>query len=379
MTGGGTGGHLFPALAIGRALRARWPGGAVLFVGSAAGLERGAVAAEGWEFAGLGVRGVKGRGPLRAATALALLLRALREARGRLRAFRPDVVVGTGAYVSAPVVLAARSLGVPVVLHEQNAYPGLANRWLARWARPAAVAVGMPAAAPFFPWNRVAVTGNPVRHEVLGGDRAAARTAFGIAPARVVPLVFGGSQGAHRINMAVLEALPLLGPERERLHFLHATGEKDCEAVREGYGARGFRATVAPFLRDMGAAYAAADVAVCRSGAITLAELAAAGKPALLVPYHYAANDHQRLNAEAFAEAGAAQTLADRDLTGTGVAAFVRRACREPEALREMGRRAAGLAVPDAAERIVALIAEVVQRPRSNVQGPRSSAESARA
>jgi UDP-N-acetylglucosamine--N-acetylmuramyl-(pentapeptide) pyrophosphoryl-undecaprenol N-acetylglucosamine transferase len=361
LTGGGTGGHLFPALAIGRALRSRWPHGVVLFLGSASGPERAAVEREGWDFAGLTVRGVTGVGPLRAAAALALLALALGEARRVLRRFRPDVVVGTGAYVSAPVVVAARSLGVAALLHEQNAHPGLANRLLARWARPAVVAVGMPAAAPFFRRRRTEVTGNPVRQEVLGGDRAGARAGMGIAPEAVVPLVFGGSQGAHRINMAVLEALPLLAAERERLHLIHATGERDFGTVREGYGALGFRATVAPFIQEMGAAYAAADFAICRSGAITLAELAAVGAPALLVPYPFAANDHQRLNAEAFARAGAARMVPDRELTGEPVAAFVRQACREAEVLRDMGRRARTLAVPDAAGRIAALVAEIAR------------------
>jgi UDP-N-acetylglucosamine--N-acetylmuramyl-(pentapeptide) pyrophosphoryl-undecaprenol N-acetylglucosamine transferase len=248
---------------------------------------------------------------------------------------------------------------VPVLLHEQNAVPGMANRLLARWARPAAVAVGMPTAAAFFRRTRVVVTGNPVRREVQGGNRAAARETLGIRQEVVVPLIFGGSQGAHRLNVAALEALPLLAAERDRLHPIHATGERDLETVRQGYGALGFRATVAAFVREMGAAYAAADVAICRSGAMTLAELAAVGKPALLVPYPHAANDHQRLNAEAFAAAGAARTLADRDCTGAAMADFIREACRAPETLRAMGRRAQALATPGAAERIAALVADI--------------------
>ncbi len=359
LTGGGTGGHLFPALAIGRALQALWPGGAVLFVGPAGGPEREAVAREGWDFAPLTVRGVRGRGPLRGAAGLARLARATWEARRVLRQFAPDVVVGTGAYVSAPVVLAARSQGMAVVLHEQNAYPGLANRLLARWIRPAAVAVGMPAAAAFFRGRRVEITGNPVRREVLGRDRAAARAGLEIAPDAVVPFIFGGSQGAHRLNLAVLEALPLLAAERERLHILHATGEKDADAVRQGYGTLGFRAVVTPFFHDVGGVYAAADVALCRAGASTLAELAAVGLPALLVPYPFAANDHQHRNAEAAVQSGAASLVRDRELTGEAVAAFIRRAVRAPEGLREMARRARTLAAPDAAARVAGLVAEV--------------------
>jgi len=335
------------------------------------------VAREGWAFAPLRVGGVAGRGPLRAAGGLALMLRATWQARRALKSFGPDAVLGTGAYVSVPLVLAARTLGVPAVLHEQNAHPGLANRLLARWAPSAAVAVGMPAAASFFRNRRVEVTGNPVRREVLDRDRAASRAALGIGPDRVVPLVFGGSQGAHRVNMAVLEALPLLGAERERLHLIHATGERDADALREGYGTLGFRAVVGPFIRDMGAAYAAADFAICRAGASTLAELAAVGLPALLVPYPFAANDHQRKNAEAAVRAGAASLVADRELTGEAVAAFVRQAVRAPEGLLGMARRARALAAPEAADRVAALVAEAagaaarsrVPSPESRVQG----------
>lgn len=362
LAGGGTGGHLFPALAIGRALAGGRARARLLFVGSAGGPERGAVEGEGWAFAGLTVRGVTGVGPTRAARALAKIPRAVWQSRRALREFGAEVVVGTGAYVSAPVVLAARSLGVAALLHEQNAVPGRANRLLARWARPAAVAVGMPVAAGFFPGSRVEVTGNPVRPEVMAGERASARAGLGIAPDAVVPLVFGGSQGAHRINQAMLEALRDLEAERHRLHVIHATGAREVEGVREGYGGLGFRATVAPFIRDMGAAYAAADFAICRAGAITLAELAAVGMPGLLVPYPFAADDHQRLNADAFVRAGAARMVLDRELTGEAVASFVREGCRDLERFRAMGRRARTLAIPDAAERIAALVAEIAPR-----------------
>jgi UDP-N-acetylglucosamine--N-acetylmuramyl-(pentapeptide) pyrophosphoryl-undecaprenol N-acetylglucosamine transferase len=347
LAGGGTGGHLFPSLAIGQALRACLPDGELLFLGSVAGPEGEAVAREGWAFVPLRVGRVTGRGPRRAAGGLAMLLGATWQARRALKGFGVDVVVGTGAYVSVPVVLAARTLGTPVVLHEQNAHPGLANRLLARWAAPAAVAVGMVPAVPFFRNRRVEVTGNPVRAEVVGRDRVASRMAWGIGPEMVVPLVFGGSQGAHRINMALLEALPLLGGERERLHLIHATGEKDADVLREGYATLGFRASVIPFIRDMGAAYAAADFAICRAGASTLGELAAVGLPALLVPYPFAANDHQSRNAEAAVRAGAASLLADRDLTGEAVAGFIRQALRAPDGLRAMARQARALAAPE--------------------------------
>ncbi len=362
ITGGGTGGHLFPALAVRSALLQRHPGAAVLFVGAAAGVEAGILPRMGLDFRGLEAPQVKGRGRRGQLRALLALPGVVAQARRLLREFAPRVVLGVGGYASFPSVLAARLLRIPAVIHEQNAYPGLANRWLGRAA--AAVAVSFGAAARFFPRGRTTVTGNPVRPEIRPADAAAACAGLGLAPEAFTVLAFGGSQGAHRINLAMAEALPRLAGLRDRLQFLHATGPQDTAPVREAYRGGGWRARVEPFFEDMAAAYAAADFVVARSGASTVFELAALGKPALLVPYPFAANDHQRLNAEAMVGLGAAWVLLDAYCDGPRLAATVQAALEKPDVLRAMGEKARALARPDAAERIVELLERAAEAPR---------------
>jgi UDP-N-acetylglucosamine--N-acetylmuramyl-(pentapeptide) pyrophosphoryl-undecaprenol N-acetylglucosamine transferase len=240
------------------------------------------------------------------------------------------------------------------VIHEQNAFPGLANRWLGRFA--SAVAVSFDAAAAYFPPGRVTVTGNPVRPEIQPGDVGEARRRLQLVPGRFTVLIFGGSQGAHRINLGTLEALPRLEGVKEQIQFLHGTGERDLSDVRRAYEQGGFRARVEAFFQDMATAYAAADFVIARAGASTIFELAAMGKPALLVPYPHAANDHQRLNAEAVVRTGAAWTLPDQFCDGQRVAASIQSALEKPGVLTQMGAKARTLARPDAADRIVTLL-----------------------
>jgi len=360
ITGGGTGGHLFPALAVGECLLARRPEAPVLFVGARGGVEATLLPRLGRDFRGLEVSQVKGKGRVRQLRALLGLPRIVREASGLLGEFRADVVLGVGGYASFPTVVAAALRGIPRVIHEQNAIPGLANRWLGRLA--SAVAVSFEASADSFRGRRVAVTGNPVRASIRPGDSRAARRRLALAEERFTVLVFGGSQGAHRLNAAAMEALPELGSARERIQFVHATGEKDLAAVREAYLRHRVRAHVAPFFEEMATAYQAADVAVGRAGAGTLFELAAMGLPALLVPYPFAANDHQRANAEAWAAAGAAWTLPDGACDGRRVAARLAESLAEPARLRQMGSAARTLARPEAASEIADLLESVARR-----------------
>jgi UDP-N-acetylglucosamine--N-acetylmuramyl-(pentapeptide) pyrophosphoryl-undecaprenol N-acetylglucosamine transferase len=357
ITGGGTGGHLFPGLAVCRALGARRPEAQVLFIGAARGLEATVVPRLGLAFRGLqatGLQGASWRGRL---AALGRLPAALGEARRLLREFRAQLVLGVGGYASVATVLAAAWLRIPRVIHEQNAFPGLANRWLGRLA--SAVALSFPETATFFPRGRVTVTGNPIRPEIRPGDPAAARRRLALDPARFTVLVSGGSQGAHRVNLGLMEALPLLAASRDRLQFVHATGARDLEAVRQAYAQAGAAARAEAFFEDMATAYQAADFAVCRAGAGTVFELAALGLPALLVPYPHAANDHQRLNAEAAVAAGGAWTLPDGFCDGRRLAAAVETALTRPAQRLEMGRRAKSLARPEAADRIVDLLERV--------------------
>lgn len=360
ITGGGTGGHLFPALAVHGALLRRRPEAQVLFVGASEGVEATILPRRGHAFRGLPVQQVKGRRWRGQMAALLALPAVVRQASGVLQAFGAQVVLGVGGYASFPTVLAARLLRTPTVIHEQNAYPGLANRWLGRIA--SAVAVSFEAAAGFFPAGRVSVTGNPVRPEIRPGDAAEARRRLALSSGRFTVLVFGGSQGAHRINEATMQALPRLAESRGHLQFLHATGERDVPAVRQGYERHGFQAGVEAFFQDMATAYAAADFVIARAGASTIFELAAVGKPALLVPYPFAANDHQRLNAEAMVKAGAAWTVPDRYCDGQRIAATVQAALEKPDVLRRMGEQARRLARPDAADRIVDLLERVALR-----------------
>jgi UDP-N-acetylglucosamine--N-acetylmuramyl-(pentapeptide) pyrophosphoryl-undecaprenol N-acetylglucosamine transferase len=291
--------------------------------------------------------------------ALLALPSVVRQASRLLRECGAQVVLGVGGYASFPTVLAARLRRIPTVIHEQNAYPGLANRWLGRIA--SAVAVSFEAAAGFFPTGRVTVTGNPVRPEIRPGDAGEARRRLALSAGRFTVLIFGGSQGAHRINVATIEALPRLAESRSHVQFLHATGERDVSAVEQAYEQHGFQARVEAFFQDMATAYAAADFVIARAGASTIFELAAVGKPALLVPYPYAANDHQRLNAEAMLKAGGAWIVPDPYCDGQRIAATVQAALEKPELLRRMGEQAQGLARPDAADRIVSLLEQVAK------------------
>lgn len=360
ITGGGTGGHLFPALAVREALVERRPEARVLFVGASGGVETRILPKRGLEFRGLNVRQVKGKGWRGQVAALLTLPAAVRQAGRILREFSAQVVLGVGGYASFPTVAAARFLRIPTVIHEQNAYPGLANRWLGRIS--SAVAVSFEEASAFFRAGRVTVTGNPVRPEIRPGDAQAARRHFGLAPERFTALIFGGSQGAHRINLGAMEALPQLAAQRDHIQFLHGAGERDLSLVRRAYEEGGFQARVEAFIQDMARAYAAADFVIARAGASTIFELAAVGKPALLVPYPYAANEHQRLNAEVVAKAGAAWTIPDRHCDGQHIGASVQAAVEKPAVLTRMGEAARTLARPDAAERIVDLLEQVVKR-----------------
>jgi len=321
-----------------------------LFVGVATGVEATILPQRGHAFRGLTASPVSGKGVPARAAALLGLVGTVRQALGFLREFRPQVAFGVGGYASVPTMLAAALSRIPRVIHEQNAIAGLANRALGRLAN--AVAVSFTDSARFFPARRTHVTGNPVRAEIVPGDPRVARRRLGLSPDAFTVLVFGGSQGAHRLNRAILEALPELMHGAASLQFVHATGMRDLADVRRGYDVSGVRARVEAFVEDMALAYQAADFVICRAGAGTVFELAAVGKPALLVPFPHAANDHQRLNAEAVVQAGAAWILLDQHCDGRRIAASVLAAQEKPGQLKAMGERARTLARPDAADRI---------------------------
>lgn len=344
--GGGTGGHLYPALAVaGEIVRLR-PGASIHFIGGRRGLEGRLVPAAGYPLRTLPLSGLKGRGlAARGAALCAAAAGALRCAFWFLVA-RPALVVGVGGYASGPAVLAAWLLRVPTMLMEQNHFPGATNRWLA----PRADAVCVPSEAARARLHGIGiVTGNPVRPEFA---------AIGPAPSgsRLSLLAFGGSRGARSINRAMVAALSSLAAMTPPPRIVHQTGSDDHAATAAAYAkVHGLDAEVLPFLDDMPRRLAQADLVVCRAGATTLAELAAAGRPAILVPFPHAADDHQRWNAEAVRDAGAAVVLRDAELDGVSLADAIRRLAGDAATRARMGAAARSLARPDAAARIAAL------------------------
>jgi UDP-N-acetylglucosamine--N-acetylmuramyl-(pentapeptide) pyrophosphoryl-undecaprenol N-acetylglucosamine transferase len=346
IAGGGTGGHLFPGIAIAEEFLRRNPSNRLLFIGTKRGLEKKILGGLGFTLRTIRVEGIKGRGPIQSAEALAKIPGSLVASFRILREFSPDIVVGVGGYASGPAVLTARFMGLTTAIAEQNAFPGLTNRLLGRVVDQ--IFVSFSISQRWFPEKRSLVTGNPIRAAFLS-ERP--KEDKGRQPFMI--LVFGGSQGAHAINRIVSEALDHLLHLKDRLRFIHQTGESDRETVAEAYGKLGFTAEVTPFIMDMAAAYCKADLLLCRAGATTIAEVTAGGKASILIPYPFAVNDHQRQNAEILSRAGAAEVIAEKDLSGPLLAALLERLYLNPEAVRKMAAAAARLGNPSAAKDIV--------------------------
>jgi len=348
IAGGGTGGHVTPALALAECVAAR--GDALFVLGGRAGLEQRLVPQAGFELVTLPTGQIMGRGVgVRLGSGLAM-------ARGVLGAWRAlgrhraDLLVSVGGYASVPGVLAAALRRLPIASVEPNARPGRSNRAAARFARAAFLQFD-DAATELARAREVHVVGAPLRRGLVAAFRAAPPRRWASPPLRV--LVFGGSQGARQINEAMIEAAPRLGRDPASYEIFHQAGEADRARVASAYADAGLAARVVAFENDMPTRYAEADVAVCRSGALTVAELAMAALPSLLVPYPYAADDHQAANARAMACAGAARVLASRPLDAAELVRELERVVRDEEALPAMSAAAAGLARPDAAEQVV--------------------------
>jgi UDP-N-acetylglucosamine--N-acetylmuramyl-(pentapeptide) pyrophosphoryl-undecaprenol N-acetylglucosamine transferase len=289
---------------------------------------------------------VRGGGAGRALGGMVAALRGVHAARGILRQLRPGVVVGVGGYASVAAVLAARLSRIPTVLQEQNAIPGLANRWLGRVSDR--ICLGFSGAAAYFPAGRAVHTGNPIRAAVLRGT----------GPGTDL-LVFGGSQGARSINQAVVAALPRLAPHLGGRGILHQTGAAELDEVRRGYAAERVAADLRAFIDDMGSAYGRAALVVARAGAMSCAEITARGLPAVLVPYPHAADDHQRYNAAALVDAGAAEMLLDAALDATALAGAVAGLLGDPERCRRMAAAARAVGRPEAAAQVADVVLAV--------------------
>jgi UDP-N-acetylglucosamine--N-acetylmuramyl-(pentapeptide) pyrophosphoryl-undecaprenol N-acetylglucosamine transferase len=343
---GGTGGHVFPALAVARELSAQ--GVAVSWLGTQRGLESRVVPAAGYPLATMRVSGLRGKGVLRLLFAPFMLVIAVLQALTILLRLRPHAVLGMGGFASGPGGLVAWLLRRPLLVHEQNSVAGLTNRWLAPLARTLMEAFPGSLPAKHHPVH----TGNPVRSEISQLAEPSVRFASRSGPLRV--LVIGGSLGASALNAAVPEAVGQLSADRQPvLH--HQTGAADEAAVRAAYAAAGIEAEVEAFIEDMAAAYAWADLVICRSGALTVAELAVVGVASVLVPYPYATDDHQTSNAKYLADAGAAILIQQDVLQPGKLTDLLEDFCQQRELLLEMACRARALALPDAARRVAAL------------------------
>ena len=353
IAGGGTGGHLYPGIAVARALLARVPDAQVTFVGTAAGIESRVVPREGFTLDVIRSAGLKGKALRSLLRGLALLPASALDAWRVISRRRPSVVIGVGGYSSGPVVALAGVRGIPTLLMEQNAVPGLTNRLLASMVSAAAVTYDEGRAAF---GAKAFVAGNPVRPEFFRGEAYAEHSS---PPGAARVLVFGGSQGAHAINVAMVEAAPRLVAAAPAVAITHQSGERDLEMVRDGYQRAGLEARVEPFLFAMDREMNAADLVVCRSGATTLAELTAAARPSILIPFPGATDDHQRRNAEALVRAGAAKMVDQRDLTGERLATELLALAANEVERRRMGKAASQLARPNAATVIVDRILEL--------------------
>jgi len=349
IAGGGTGGHLFPGVAIAEELRARSPAAQVQFVGTARGIEARVLPELGWKLALIEVSGLKTVGALGALRGLLRLPRALWQARRLLREFRPDAVVGVGGYASGPVVLMARLAGIPTAICEQNSIPGLTNKILGRIAR--AVFVSFDGTRRFFKPGKTVVSGNPVRRALVQQLLAPAG-ATNEAGAPVHVLVSGGSLGAVAVNALAADALIALA-RTTPLSIVHQAGAKGLDETIQRYAAAGVAADCRAFIQDMAAAYQRADLIIGRAGATTVAELAIAGKPAVFIPYPFAADNHQEINAREMAEAGAALMFRQAELTADRLADALRPLLAEPARRAAMGAKMKALARPGAAASVI--------------------------
>lgn len=342
--GGGTGGHIYPALSLAKEFQRRYPQAEVLFVGAKRGMENQIVPAAGYRLQALELTSFPRRPSLEQVKTAFRAARAVLRTRKLLREFSPDIVVGTGGYAAGPILLAAALMDYPTLIHEQNAFPSLTNRWLARFVD--GIAVSHEAAAAYFPPGKVRVTGNPLRPEIFEVHRASAREKLGLAPEQRVMVAVGGSGGAERLNLAVCATYPLL--QRESITLFHVTGKRY-------YSDTYARAAIFPGVRvidyatNMPELLAAADLVVSRAGSTT-AELAYLEKPAILIPSPIAANDHQLHNARVAEKAGAAVVLEESALSGSLLGDTIRDLFGSPNLLSRMGEGMKSLAFPRATE-----------------------------
>ncbi|MEE8270083.1 MAG: undecaprenyldiphospho-muramoylpentapeptide beta-N-acetylglucosaminyltransferase [Nitrospinaceae bacterium] len=356
IAGGGTGGHLYPGIALAKALMKHDADIQITFVGTRQGIESRVLPREGFRLKTILSGGLLGKTGIGRLINWLKLPVSILQSTGYLLMNRPRLVVGVGGYVSGPVALSAWVLRIPVLIHEQNTVPGATNRWLGKIADKVAITFEM--SKKYFPAHKVVETGNMIREEFTEAKEANVPTGE-----KFTVLVLGGSQGAQSINRAVLAALDMLAPVKDRLHVIHQTGETDEAEVRAGYEHKRFSADARAFIYDMADQYRKASLIICRSGATTLAEVTALGIPSVLVPFPFAAHNHQEHNARALESNGAARVILDQDVSGEALARVILDGIEHPETLREMGNKSFQMGRRDATERVRQLCLELMRNP----------------
>jgi UDP-N-acetylglucosamine--N-acetylmuramyl-(pentapeptide) pyrophosphoryl-undecaprenol N-acetylglucosamine transferase len=349
VAGGGTGGHIYPAVSIIRALQALDHDAQILYVGTEAGREATVIPRENLPFVTISSAGLINLSPIQKVKGALKAAKGILDSLGHIRRFRPDVVIGTGGFVSGPVLLAARLTGRPVVIQEQNAFPGVTNRIASRWAK--AVFVPYEEAKPYFPAGaRLRFMGNPVRPEVSAAERTAGRKAFGYTDRDRVLVVMGGSGGARDFNKAVVAAVKTM--QVDSLRVLHITGERYYQQVQELYGQNPAGVTIVPYLHNMPEAYAAADGGVFRAGALTLAEVQVRGLPSVLIPSPNVTHNHQEWNARTLEKRGAALVVRESDMSAAKLAGALTTVLTDEARRAEIGHALRSLSQPEAASDI---------------------------
>lgn len=347
IAGGGTGGHLFPALAIAGAIKEKSPESSICFVNGGTTLDRKVLSNSGFDYEIIDALPFRGRGAIQRVFSLFAVVKGYRKSVALLKKYKPDMILAVGGYSALPLGLAARSKKLPLMLQEQNAHMGMTNSILSKWAKVAFL--GFPGPEKKIGREKCILTGNPIREEILSEARDVVRD-----NSKFTVLVWGGSQGARSINQSVMDALPFITRQKEDLYFIHQTGISQVEEVENAYKNAGFKARVSAFFEEPGKCYAACHAVICRAGASSLSEMMALGRTGLCVPYPHAAGDHQAKNARVLVNAGAMECMPDEDLNGLVVAEFIDR-LRSNLALREKREAiAANMGKPGAARQIAA-------------------------
>ncbi|WP_165003125.1 MULTISPECIES: undecaprenyldiphospho-muramoylpentapeptide beta-N-acetylglucosaminyltransferase [unclassified Enterococcus] len=358
VTGGGTGGHIYPALAFVNYVKSQDPDAEFMYVGAKRGLENKIVPETGIPFHTLEIQGFQRKLSLHNVKTIQLFLKSIRQAKRILKDFRPDVVIGTGGYVSGAVVYASAKLKIPTIIHEQNSVPGITNKFLSRYVDH--IALSFKDAASYFPEEKTILIGNPRAQEVADTKKSSILEDYGLDPMKKTVLIFGGSQGALKINQAVTEFLEQL--DEPEYQVLYASGDRYYQEIKEKVTSEIKNVSIQPYITKMAEVMANSDLLVGRAGATSIAEFTALGLPAILVPSPYVTNDHQTKNAMSLVQAGAAKMIADGELTGETLGKAINEIMTDDKLQQKMSQASKEQGIPDSSKRLYELVGTVIKK-----------------